>query len=160
MSDESFVEMYHATYYSLLGYVSATAFDKNLVEDIIQETYQAAFMKQDILEGHDNAIGWLMLTAKYKMMKMQSIELKHLSVKVGNEDYLLDNAHSGGEEALRLLELESVLYKELNAEERELLFRYYIGGYTYKELTKIYKVSVSCLKMRLKRIRDKLITCM
>lgn len=159
MSDDSFAELYHTTYYSLYRYVSANTFDKNLIEDIIQETYQTAFEKREILDGHDNAAGWLILTAKHKMQKMYSTESKHFSARVGTEEYLLGKAISGGEEEMRMLEWESVLEKELSPEERLLLFRYYMDGYTSKELMKVYNISNSCLKMRLKRIREKIILC-
>ncbi len=159
-SDESFVKLYEDTYHVLYRYVSATAFDKNLVEDIIQETYKTAFMKREVFENHENAAGWLMLTAKYKMMKMFQIESKHFSTKIGNEEYLLGYASSYSEDEIQMLELKSVLEKELTHDETELLIRYYIAGYTRKELMKAYNITSSCLKMRLKRIRDKLSTCL
>lgn len=156
MTDEKFVEMYHETYYVLYRYVSARIFDKNLIEDIIQETYQTAFEKEEILKGHDNITGWLILTAKHKMQKMYSRETRQNSTRVGMDEYLFGETASGGEDEISLLELETVLEKNLSEEERTLLYRYYMDGYTSQELMELYSISLSCLKMRLKRIRDKI----
>lgn len=155
MSDEAFSQFYTATYYALYRYVRINIFDQNLIEDVVQETYQTAYLKSEILEDHHNAEGWLMLTAKYKILKMYDMESKHYASRVGNEEYLL-GAAGNGESQLNMLELEDVLARELNAEERKILFLYYIEGYSGPDIMKMYNISSSCLKMRLKRIRDKL----
>ena len=159
MSDAAFVELYHSTYYALYRYVSSVTFDKNLIEDIIQETYNTAYMKRDVLEKHENPVGWLMLTARFKMQSMYKSESKHFNMKVGNEEYLLGES-GDGEAEIRMIELKDAVEKELCPEEKELLFRYYLEGFTSEELTEQYNISKSCLKMRIKRIRERLRTCM
>lgn len=155
MSEDEFESLYQTTYINIFRYVSRNAFDKNLVEDIVQETYKQAYIKKDLLAQHENILGWLVLTAKCIMLSMHKKESKHFTKRVDNEENLLEKVKDSKDE-FGFLELETTIEKELDEKNKEMLFQYYVEGLSSEEIMEEYQISSSCLKMRMKRIRDQL----
>ncbi len=147
--DKYFEKIYKENYCDLCMYIYRMVSDDNLVEDIVQETFYEAYRKRKLLYQHPKPVGWLYITARYKMLK--------LSKK--NKDIIIRNCEIEGQEEdvnFNYIDLEKSLEKYLTEKEITMLKDYIINGYTAKEMSLKLGISEGAVKTRVFRIKEKI----
>ena len=153
-NEEFFNDMYQKTIRPLRSYIRKHSCHPDFVDDISQEVYLEAFRHIQTLRTHENCIGWLYQTAKYKTLK-------------SNEKYYANAAHetayieNEAAHPVPIFEEPAVVrFSEYQAilppEEYDLLMKKYRDGFSYRDLSKITHITVAGSKTRLFRIIKKL----
>lgn len=136
----------------LLRYVRAIVKDKDLSEDIVQETFCEVLDQFEKFREHPNQKGWLIRTAGYKMReisrKMNSKELIPLQ-----EDMIQPIKN---DIAYEMKELDIVMSEAFDENEREHFLKYYLRGYSVRELADKEGVTENSMRVKLYRLKEKL----
>ena len=138
---------YQVWYPTVLSVARQMVEDPNIAEVVAQETFITAWEHFDRFQNSENPPGWLILVARNKCR--QALR--------DRKEYLRHNLPMDVPEVLSSVQecaVPETLVPELP--EKVLLKRFYEEGYTLRELAKEYNVSLSTIKMRLKRARDKM----
>ncbi len=150
--DKEFSKLYQEYQPFLLKYVSAVVKDRSLAEDIIQETFYEALCQFDKFYDHPNQKGWLINVARFKIKeinrKMHSGEL----VLLQEESMHPVKSDIGYE----MKELETVMSEVFDESEREYFLKYYLWGYSVKELADVEGVTENNMRVKLYRLKEKL----
>ena len=148
--DQRFYEMYGDTYRELIRYVYNRCKDKDLAEDIVQETYSEALIQFDKLQDHENLKGWLFKTASYKASNYIKKQKK--------EEVGLDLVGEPGdcEAQYDAIEWKVALAGMVGEQNAEIFWAYHVLGYTGSEIAAHYGIKESCLKVRVYRIKKKI----
>lgn len=150
---KTFREFYYETYDALYRYVRRMAGLENMTEDIVQESYCAAYACWDKLAAHPNPVGWLYKTANYIANNIRRRKEHHvvsLEMVRGTERAL--RVH----DAYNMVEFELLLQNLLPQQESDLLYRYYVEGYSGADIAVQLGISEENVRARLSRIRRKL----
>ena len=149
--EAEFVKMYEEHYKTVQRYVKTILGSSSFAEDVVQDTFLEAWRKFDIIREHPNQGGWLIRTACYKIRnirkrfnRLETISLDD-GVEPSREDY-----------ALETKELDVILEKTLNEEERLRFKRYYLWGYTIPEIARLEGISENNARVRISRVIHKL----
>jgi RNA polymerase sigma-70 factor (ECF subfamily) len=155
MTNEDFILMLSQKYYKrLYQYAKKICADKHIAADIVQDTLLIAYQKADELQKHENILGWLYQTARYKML--QALEESLYYEDLGTiADKVSDNKRYE-DDCIISLDLYPEIAKHLNANDLRLMIRHYEEGYNYEELAEEYHTSKDSIKMKMYRIRRKL----
>jgi len=62
--NDYFDRLYTEWWLGLIKYAYRLTFDKNLAEEIVQETFIEAYKKSEMLQRHENPVGWLYVTTR------------------------------------------------------------------------------------------------
>lgn len=146
--------MYEAYYRELYLYVYAICGNKNMTEDVLQETFLKALLA--LKDSHTNMRAWLYLTARnfcYNLLKREK------RLVYGEETGRAD------EEAEDLLEqilkkeqsrrLQSALDK-LSKPQREVLMLQYFGGFRQKEIAAMLQITPANVRVLAHRAKKEL----
>lgn len=146
--NDYFDRLYTDWWVRLIKYAYRLTFDKSLAEEIVQETFIEAYKKSEMLQRHENPVGWLYVTTRnIAMACLRKIE------KRKSEIHLKENVRD-----LVTYEDNTIYYVSdcLSKDETDLIIRFYKHRQSIEEIAKAYGISLSACKMRLKRTRDKL----
>lgn len=146
--------MYEAYYRELYLYVYTICGNKNMTEDVLQETFLKALLA--LKDSHTNMRAWLYLTARnfcYNLLKREK------RLVYGEETGRAD------EEAEDLLEqilkkeqsrrLQSALDK-LSKPQREVLMLQYFGGFRQKEIAAMLQITPANVRVLAHRAKKEL----
>ena len=148
MKDKIFKEIYTQMKERLLRYVKSIVYDRDISEDIVQETFIKFYENMENVK-YPNAF-------LYKVAKNKSID--YLRKKKREKEVPLE------EETQSLINIEPVkiyLLKSRIEEEIEKMPEVLRGvfilrdvhGYSYEEISKILKIPIGTVKSRIKRAR-------
>lgn len=138
MSFEEFYEIYFPfVYRSTLSYL----YDKELVEDVVQEVFTAAFVSFHKLQHHEKVKGWLVLT------------IRNQSTKAARKALHKENSLLIWEDDMGLLE---ILPSDFPEEYRTVLIDRYEKRYPVPMIALKYHISTNAVYIRLTRARTKL----
>jgi len=148
---QEFDEMYRRTYMEIYKFIRYRVRDKELAEDVMQETFCVAYKKWDDVRELSNQTGWLINVAKNKIRELNKT-LKKLECEVALEpdEYIVN------EDGYGKTELDIVLLKNLSEEEKLRFIRYFVCGYKIPELAKLENISENNMSVRISRLRDKI----
>ena len=148
---KEFIEKIFEEMYEELGrFLKHYSYDKELVEDILQETYLAAYNHVDELIDNEKYRSWMYATAANKAMKMNKSNRKHNECLSFEEQ--MDVPVEPEYDVFKFCGVRSIVA----AADYDLLMLHYSDKYTYEELGKIYGRSPSYIKMKIFRIVRKL----
>ena len=138
--------------------------DFHIAEDITQETFLQAYQKLPTLKKPQRFASWLyVIAANYCKMWLRK---KHLSTqplentssaqleKVTYSGYVIEENERTTAEAQR--EVVKKLLAKLQESDRTIITLYYLGGMNYEQISEFLGVSVSAIKSRLHRARQRL----
>ena len=155
MRDGEFIRnLYETTSVKLMKFLVHVSHDKHLSEDVLQETYFEALLRKSTLVKHVHDTGWIYKTASHKMKNaLRRREMQNVSINA----LLGDNREPKGYDVSFgncecWLTLEAVLSKS----ERQIIWRHYIQGYTWKEISSTEGISEGALRTQIFRIKKKL----
>ena len=138
--------------------------DFHIAEDITQDTFLQAYQKLSTLKKPQRFASWLyVIAANYCKMWLRK---KHLSTqsledtssaqleKVTYSGYVIEENERTTAEAQR--EVVKKLLAKLQESDRTVITLYYLGGMNYEQISEFLGVSVSAIKSRLHRARQRL----
>lgn len=138
--------------FRMLNYNAAEA------EDLTQEVFWVAFLKWDILKDHPNIPGFLMKSAKNKIMQWQRDQRM---VYIENAEVFDVLSGGRGEKTFySMVDLCSTMEKIVSRENMNMLLYYYGYGCTAPELAKRFGITECCFRVRVARLRDKVRACL
>lgn len=149
-----FIEKLYKEYHSdIMDYVSINMFNINNVdyESIVQDTFFTAMQKVDNLIKHANPRGWLIVTARNKMLDTMKRKMTTSEIPTSMEE--LDKY-----ESYRIVEEDGLSNFDeiLTQQEIELLQKRWVEGYTIEQIAKKLSTKPSTVGMRLSRIYNKI----
>lgn len=125
--------------------------NKQVAEDITQDTFLLAVKKCEEILKHPNPRAWLLRTARYKIMelnrKMNRWDMEYLE----ECPELEEPAHQYERIELELTALATISEKEWN-----MIKQYYLYGTTIAEMAETEGITENYLRVRLSRLRKKL----
>lgn len=136
----------------MVAYAASVLGDRNLAEEVVQDTFCIFCTKAETTLQHENPQGWLMRTLQNVMrnMKRHRAAVNRLMMKA----FRVKNW-----EALLVYDQENVdlLYGDLAARaDFQLLKRVVLDGCTMLEAAEEYGISVEACKKRIQRLRTHL----
>lgn len=148
--EDFFQSLYMETYRGLYQYIRRVSRGNNVVEDILQETYFEAYKQQTTLMHHENPKGWLYKTGSLKLRNyMRRQDQQNVQLEMVTE---IEDSKNYYTESEWMLELDKILPED----DRRLLWKYYMEGFTGSELSKQMGISEECIKVRIYRMKKKL----
>ena len=138
--------------------------DFHVAEEITQDTFLKAYQNLSTLKEPQKFAGWLYVIAtNYCKMWMRKKRLSTQSLEDTSSAELENATYSGyviAENERTTAEAQREVVKKLLAKlqesDRIVLTLYYLGGMTYEEISEFLGVSVSAIKNRLYRARQRL----
>lgn len=145
-------ELYKRHYTELLKYCTAACCDREMAEDLVQETFLKALQNTDTMEdlGPCQRRAWLFRTMKnlfYDRYRRTVLESRHLQT--------LDADAAAVDPGIQRVENELVL-NSLAPEDRILFQMRYIEGYNASEISEMLGMPTGTVRSRLARCRKQL----
>lgn len=125
---------------------------KERAQDALQEAMTIAWEKWQTVVTHPNPEGWLYQTVRNRTLKIVSDEWTWRKRMVQLNIYQEENADA----ASLSFSLREKITTLMTEEEFRLLYRLYVEGCTYQELSETMGVSKSALMMRVSRLKARL----
>lgn len=132
----------------ILRFVYRFSGDKDMAEDVAQQTYFLACLKIDVLQEHSNPKGWLFVTARYLMLR--EIVGAQYSRRADIDE--LEDVLSAREGDKSMAEL---LPEGLKDEEREFLLEHLEQGFSLAEMAEKRGITAEACRGRYARIKRK-----
>ncbi len=157
---EKFEALFRNNYAQML-FLSELLFKKNglseavakeRAQDALQEAMTIAWEKWQAVATHPNPEGWLYQTVRYRTLKIVSDEWTWRKRMVQLNVHQEENADA----ACVTFSLREKLTTLMAEEEFRLLYRLYVEGCTYQELSKGMGISKDALMMRVSRLKARL----
>lgn len=122
-------------------------------EDIVQETFIAYIKNNPELNDEEHKKAWLLKVAQNKCKNLLKSHKIRAYVPFDDVEEVIpgEDEEIYKEDTVELLEISNLSYKY-----KSVITLYYIENYSIEETAKILDLSVSAVKMRLKRGREKL----
>ncbi len=144
-------ESYRKYHKDLYLYVAAHLPDSHAVDDVVSETFTLACEKLEQFKRHPNPKAWLVLVARHKTLEMLRRLYDRRLIHLDDETPLSSDCSQYG-----IREFAITAREALTPEEYRRFLRYFIWGYSLRELAELENVSPATLSVRLSRIRRKL----
>ena len=150
MDRELFIQkIYAESYEPLRRYAKYICKDKEMTEDVLQETYFEAFLQQNVLENHENIRAWLFQTVTYKAYNYNRKYMRE-EVWARIEDAgCWEKSYS---ETEWLVTLEEILGKE----DARTVWQYYAQGHAGKCIADRLGITESNLNVKMHRLKKKI----
>ncbi len=149
---EDISQLYLKHRMQLYQFIVSSTQDKELAKDIVQETFLEALRQYDTFRQHPQKIGWLYKTARNKIHEIQRKfqQIDWACIGIDSEEICEP------EIGYMMKEMELTLRKELTSEEFERFYRYFIWGYSIKEMAEMEGITENNIYVKLSRLRKKL----
>ncbi len=145
-------EAYHKYHRELYLYVAFQTKNAPVVEDIVSETFALACEKIRVFKKHPNQKGWLLCAAHLKTLEMyrRLREADLISVENMDEEFAADLFPYADREW-------KLSVRDILTEEEYLRFRrYFIWGYSLREMAFLEGITENYMSVKLSRLRKKL----
>jgi RNA polymerase sigma-70 factor, ECF subfamily len=149
---------------AVLRYLRALTDDADRAEDVLQETFIAAWRGAGSFRGGASARGWLMTiarNARYRHLRRHSGEPRHFEPLESLESLAVSAGWGdAGERMERLFEARETLaagFAVLSAEDREILVLRDLEEFPGEEVARMLGLSLAAVKSRLHRARLRLV---
>ena len=156
-------EILHDRYYSVV-YGRCLSFFKNKhdAEDVSQEIFFKVFLKLDTFLFKSKFSTWLYsFTHNYCINYKRNIEYRKFENKLIDPERLSEEFFSYNYDSCNVDEYQLIRLKLaislLSKHEQKLVLLKYCGHMTIREMGEVYNLGESALKMKLKRIKNKII---
>lgn len=148
---EQFTEYYRKYFHGVYQYVHRRILNRQMTEDIVQDTFCMAYIKgRDFLE-HSQPQLWLLRTARNKMLEL------YRKTKYRSTVPLEEETERGQEELnYEVKELEVSALATLSVQEWKLVKNHYLYGVTISELAEWEGISENNMRVRLSRMKKRL----
>ncbi len=154
---ESFVNLYYKSVYSLLAYLTG---DKNLAEDLTQETFTCAWTGINAYKGNASLKTWLYRIAYNKFVDSERKVRQTSAFMSGLTEKNCDT--QGNSEPFSEItkdEHSRILFdamRKLDPADYAVIVLHYIQDFSYREMAVVLKEPVGTIKWRTSRAINKL----
>lgn len=149
---DGFAEFYSEHYETVYKYVYREIPNKQIAEDIAQDTFLVALEKADVFRKHPEPKLWLLRTARNKMMEM------YRRMRYWGCEPLSENMELAREEPMfEYKEVDLSALAILSEEEWALFKRRYLYEDTVSELAESLGITENNMRVRFTRIKKKLL---
>ena len=150
--ENAFNLLYDESYEEMLKFMKGFFYwDWEEAYDVLQEVYLTAYEKIESLSEHENPVGWLKQTAKYKTYHV--FEKKNRIDEILTDENIMSLNQKFEDDYSGLLEVE--LKNVLSEDEFRLFYDFYMKGFTINELAGFRDSTDQAVKSKLARIRKK-----
>ncbi len=151
---KAFTEAYKPLHDRLVRFVQTMVWNKEDVKDIVAETLLKCYEKFETIR-HPDALLSFMFTVSSRLVYKRTGQKKNM---VEMPDYLIESIQDNGASAEQKLEVKELYeaMQELPEKQRETLVLFEISGLSLNEIQEIQGDSLSAVKSRLVRAREKL----
>ena len=153
--DELIERLYHDYYSKLLLYAGIVLKDKDLAQDVVQDTFHEAIRQIETLTVRENKYGWLMKVLKNKLHEYERARSRDAKRFQPIDISVLEQAAITEPDPTDIPPLKKI-QQALTQEEFDFLTRMIIDGASHMEMAKELNITVWCSRKRLERIRNKL----
>lgn len=140
----------------VFGYIFKQVKDRNIAEEVVQNTFIKAFRNLGNFDRHKPFLPWIMKIARNDLMDHYRRESKRNAVDIDeNFQNIMDNNSEPTrvlEEKERLMEIDNII-NSMKDKYRTLILLKYIQDMSYEEISKELNISVSKVKWRLYEAR-------
>lgn len=140
----------------VFGYIFKQVKDRNIAEEVVQNTFLKAFRNLGNFDRHKPFLPWIMKIARNDLMDHYRRESKRNAVDIDeNFQNIMDNNSEPTrvlEEKERLMEIDNII-NSMKDKYRTLILLKYIQDMSYEEISKELNISVSKVKWRLYEAR-------
>ncbi|MEO0255406.1 MAG: RNA polymerase sigma factor [candidate division WOR-3 bacterium] len=148
MKDKKFNEIYSKMKEKLLRYVKSIVYDRDISEDIVQESFIKFYENMDNVK-HPSAF-------LYKVAKNKSID--YLRKKKREKEIPLDEEKEPliNSQPVKIYLLKSKIEEEIEKMPpvlKDIFILRDVYGYSYEEISKILKIPIGTVKSRISRAR-------
>lgn len=153
MDEEMFFEeLYLNTREALLKYLCSLSGPNGWAEDIVQDAYYEAYKRREMLLGHPNPAGWLYKTAcnLYRNAKRRRDNCNISLDVVPETQTIAEETH------YEYVEWCITIQGALREKDGQLLRRYYLEGYSVREMAKEFNLTEENIRVKLNRIRKQM----
>ena len=156
-------EILHDRYYSVVYGLCLSFFkNKHDAEDVSQEIFFKVFLKLDTFLFKSKFSTWLYsFTHNYCINYKRNIEYRKFENKLIDPERLSEEFFSYNYDSCNVDEYQLIRLKLaislLSKHEQKLVLLKYCGHMTIREMGEVYNLGESALKMKLKRIKNKII---
>ncbi|MDP4220610.1 MAG: RNA polymerase sigma factor [Bacteroidota bacterium] len=150
-AEKAFSELYSRYGQRIYAFILRMTSDRTASQDLLQETFVKFFnaTKQDLV--FTNPGGFMMMIARNLCLNWKRDEHPTLPL-----EEFLESEHEAGIERDELLNLVTVALELLEYEYREAFVLKYYQGYSYEEMSAITGSTVTALKKRVWRAKEKI----
>jgi len=150
--DVDFNKLCEETYENLKVKIYAKTGDKNITDEVVQETYRIASENKEKLLSHEQPEGWLYLTAinVYNNYKRKKQKIEHNEVELSKkliDEFEIDKYS---------YDITEKIFSILSKKDRELLEMKFDKRFSLKEIAKKRNVSYDSLQRYYHRIIKKI----
>ncbi|NLB61088.1 MAG: sigma-70 family RNA polymerase sigma factor [Clostridiales bacterium] len=167
MADDAFLnKLYHEYYTSIFSYcVAMLEGDEEDAADCTNAVFEQAKKSISTLEKHPNVIGWLKVTAQYRvkraLRKRGRKQKREIYIDDASERYIsaLQYVHDFEEESYNEIDIEKtkdLILGKLTQDEFELYSLRFEKKLTIKEVAEAISLSESATRMRLVKLELKI----
>ena len=139
---------YRSEYTTMLSFAGYLLSNRSLAEVAVQETFVCALENYKKFETSPNPTGWLYNTLKNIIRHIQRDQQKVIKRMVQLDNYIENTTSSSYTSLLELCD-------EGSNTDLALLIRFYVYGYTLKELAQEEGISVGAMTMRIQRAKKR-----
>lgn len=167
MANDAFLnKLYHDYYTSIFSYCLAMLNgDDEAAADCTNAVFEEAQKNTSKLQNHPNIVGWLKVTAQYRikraLRKKAKKQKKEIYIDDASERYIaaLQYVHEFEEESYNEIDIEKtkeLVLRKLTIEEYELYSLRFEKKLTIKEIAEQISLSESAARMRLIKLELKI----
>lgn len=152
-------EIYNVYAKSIYKYIFSLCKDETLSEDIVQETFLVASENIDKFKGESKISSWLCSIAKYIWYRKLKKDKKISKFSIDEFENVVAEYELIDEELLKNEE-KLFLYKQiqnLDEETRNIMYLRILGNLTYEEISEITGKSISYVRVKFFRGKEKII---
>ena len=144
--------LYERHHQALSGYAYSLGFQKEVVEEYVQDTFLAALRRIDVLRSCDNPRAYLMTVLK----NVIGYQLRCMKYAAGLQRKLREKETADQSKSREILSPEVLYAGMVSDEELRLLLRFYHEGWTQKELAEEMGIDLNACKKRIQRAKEHL----
>ena len=150
--NEEFEKLYRDNYKEVYEFIYHQIPNKQIAEDIMQDTFYAALKSGETFLRHPKQVGWLMVTAQNKIYELHRKMKRQKALPLDDENRIL----AVRELNYDVTELELAALAIMSEKEWTLIKDYYLRGIPAKELAQEKGITENNFRVKLSRLSSKL----
>src|SRR5262245_57146884 len=154
---QQFAELVHRYQAALYRHAVAMVLDHDAAADMVQDAFVRAYTNLSDCRDHLRFRAWLFQTLRNRCLDYLK-EARRRNIRLDDAGPILDTAEGPSEIAARTRlrgQIKAAL-AELPQAQREAFVMHYVEGMPYEKMAELLGVTVSALKMRVRRAREAL----